>query len=434
MVNIFIKLAQMFRYLLYSLLLLFPGYLSAQVVMATTLPQCVGLAKSNFPLIQQQQLLSKATNLTIQNLQKGWLPQVGVTAQATYQSAVIQLPVDIPIVTIEPPSKDQYRLTLDLQQPLYDGGAIKSQKEIQHLNNETEQQKIEAELYKVREKVTQLYLSVLLLSEQLKLTDLLKADLQTKIAKVTAGIENGVVLPSNLATLQAEMLKADQKTLELLWAKKASVQMLALLTNQNLTETTVFEQPDTTIPNYGNVPEFYRPELAVISAQQKQTQAQGLLIKAKNRPKLGLFATAGYGRPGLNQLKNEFDFFLIGGVRANWQLSGLYTRKKEQQLLQINRQSLDVQKDVFLLNSSIQLQQAQTDIEKLLSLLEKDDEIVALRTKIKSTASAQLENGVISASDYVTELNAQNQAEENRSIHRLQLLQAKMNYLLITGQ
>lgn len=416
------------------LLVLFTISVVAQPVSSITLPECVGLAKSNFPLIKQQQLLSKATNLTIQNLQKGWLPQIGINAQASYQSAVTELPVDIPIVTIEPPANDQYRFSLELQQTLYDGGAIKSQKELQHLNNETEQQKIEVELYKIREKVSQLYFAVLMLDEQLKLTDLLITDLNTRKNKVQAGVDNGVLLPTNLTILDAELLKVDQKVLELQWARRANIQMLSLLTNQKFTDETVFIQPEITLNTVSSTAQIYRPELGLFAAQQKFTGTQLQLIKAKNRPKLGLFATAGYGRPGLNQLKNAFDVFFIGGVRANWQLSGLYTRKKEEQLLRINTESIAIQQEVFLLNSNVQLQQAQTEIEKILALLLKDSEIVTLRQKIKNTASVQLENGVITASDYITELNAENQAAQNLAIHQIQLLMAKMNYHLITGE
>lgn len=177
-----------------------------------------------------------------------------------------------------------------------------------------------------------------------------------------------------------------------------------------------------------------RPELKLYTEQENLIGQQDKLIHAKNQPKASLFAQAGYGRPGLNMLKNEFAFYSIGGLRFAWSLGGLYTKKKEKEQVQVNKKIVEVQKETFLLNTNAQLRQQQAEIDKLQQLIRSDEEIIALRITVTEAAKAQLENGVITANDFLKEVNAEDQARQALITHRVQLLQSQINYQTILGK
>jgi outer membrane protein TolC len=405
---------------------------AAQEISMLSLEKAYTQAQQNYPLIKQRDLITQTSTITIENLARGFLPQAVFNGQATYQSEVTQVKVPIPGVVIEPLNKDQYRLVAEVSQLLYDGGAIRQQKNIQQLNAAAEQQKIEVELYKLRERINQLFLGVLFLDDQLTQVDLIKTDLNSGIRKVEAQVKNGVAFKSNLNVLKAELLKTDQREIELKASRKALIDVLGLFMHQPLPENTLLQKPTLSAPVTGAG--ILRPELTLFSAQEKLILGQIKLIDAKNLPKASLFAQGGYGRPGLNLLKNDFAFFYTAGIRFNWSMSGWYTQKKEKQLVEINRKTIDIQKETFLLNTHTQLQQQQSEITKLELLIAKDNEIIDLRNKIKEASRAQLENGVITANDYLRELNAEDQARQLLIIHQTQLLQARINYQTISGK
>jgi outer membrane protein TolC len=387
-----------------------PAQVKAQDSTVLTLEKAYQLAREHYPLIKQRLLVSRNTALALQNISKSWLPQASLSGQATYQSDVPGIPVKIPGFDIEQPSKDQYRITAEVNQLLYDGGSAAAQKNVQQASSKVELQRAEVDLYKVKERINQLYLGILLLDEQLKQTELVKKDIQRGIKRVEAQVQYGTAFRSNLLTLQAELL--------------------SVYVNQPLRETVQLQKPVWDQPVSAAI---NRPELALFQYQDSLLHVQKQLINARNRPRTSLFVQGGYGRPGLNMLKNEFEFFYIGGLRLNWSLGNLYTARKEKEMLAINQQMLGVQKDVFLLNTNAQLSQQQAEIQKLEALIATDREIIAVRQQVKEAAHAQLQNGVITASDYLSEVNAEDQARLTLIAHELQLLQARIDYQTIAG-
>ena len=390
------------------------------------------MAQQNYPLIKQRDLLKQTTSLTIDNLSKGFLPQFSLSGQVTYQSEVTGVTIPISGISITPVNKDQYKLLADVNQLVYDGGVIKVQKQVLQLNEEAEQQKVEVELYKLKERINQLFLGVLYIDEQLKQANLIKTDLLTGMTKVEAQINNGVAFKSGLNVLKAELLKADQRTIELKASRKGLTDVLGLFINQVLPEDVKLEKPVSDVSVLLN--EIQRPELKLFSMQEKLIGGQFKLIDSRNKPKASLFLQGGYGKPGLNLLKNEFAFFYTTGLRFNWQFGGLYTQKKEKKIIELNQKTVDVQKEIFLLNTNTQLKQQQSEINKLEKLISSDKEIIDLRIKVKDAAKAQLENGVITANDYLREINAEDQARQSLITHTVQLLQAQINYQTITGK
>jgi outer membrane protein TolC len=388
------------------------------------------MAQKNYPAIKQKELVKQTALLTIENLQKIFLPQVAVGGQATYQSDVTKVSIPVTGFSIEPLSKDQYKLVADVSQLVYDGGLVRQQKAAQQLNAQVEDQQVAVELYQLRSRISQLYISILYMDEQLKQAELVKSDLQAGIDKVQALLNNGVAYKSDLDLLHAELLKADQRSIELQATRKGLLATMSLFLGQPLEETTILEIPS---PPAHLDTAVIRPELQLYRDQSALLQQQHKLIQAKNRPKASLFVQGGYGRPGLNMLKNEFAFYYLGGLRLNWSLGGLYTRKKEQELVEVSRKMIEVQKETFLLNTNSQLKQQQAEIDKWRQLVASDDAILALRSSVKAAAKARLDNGVMTANDYLREVNAEDQARQAKIAHELQLLQAQINYQTIAG-
>jgi outer membrane protein TolC len=411
--------------------LLFTLSVQAQDNNRLTLQQAYQLAQQNYPMIKQKELVRQTATLNIENISKGFLPQLNISGQATYQSEVTSVPVKIPGMEIESPSKDQYKIQAELSQLVYDGGNTSAQKNIQKVNALVEDQKAEVELYKVKERINQFYLGILLIDEQLKQVELVKKDVQLGINRVEAQVKNGTAFRSSQLTLEAELLKNDQRAIELKANRKGLVDVLALFINRSLPANVQLEQPVTVTTIQQE--RIARPELRLFSYQDSLFKVQNQLISARNRPRTSLFVQGGYGRPGLNMLKNEFDLFYIAGVRLNWGLGGLYTAKKERELLSVNQRMVNVQKDVFLLNTNTALKQQQSELDKLQQLIQSDQQIITIRTQVKDAANAQLANGVITASDYLREVNAEDQARLSLITHQLQLLQAQINYRTLAG-
>jgi outer membrane protein TolC len=414
------------------ILLLLPLLIRAQQPSALTLTKAYELAQQNYPLIKQRDLLKQTAGINIDNLSKGFLPQFSISGQASYQSDVTQVNISIPGVKITPPSKDQYKIVADVSQLIYDGGIIKEQKNLQQLNDNAEQQKIEVELYKIKERINQLFLGVLYIDEQLKQLELVKADINIGIKKTEALVNNGVSFKSNLNVLKAELLKNDQRTIELQASRKGLTDVLGLFINQTLPENIVLEKPvaENTILNS----EIQRPELKLYTIQENLLNGQYKLIDSRNKPKASAFLQSGYGRPGLNMLNNDFALFYITGLRLNWNLGGWYTKKNDKQLIDINKKSVEVQKEIFLLNTNTALKQQEAEVNKLKQLIAKDNEIIELRSSVKEAAKAQLENGVITANDYLREVNAEDQSRQSLITHNVQLLQSQINYQTISGK
>lgn len=388
-----------------------------------TIREAYQLARKNYPMIRQHGLIEKTRDYSVSNAAKGYLPQFTVQGQATYQSAVTEfkLPVSIPGVEFPTISKDQYKVYGELNQTIYDGGNVRTQVRSHEANAQVESQKLEVELYKLNERVNQLFFGVLMLDEQLRQNDLLKKDINLGIRKVQALIDNGTAFKSNANTLKAELLKADQRTIDLNASRKAYLEMLGLLTGQSLGESAELEKPANLVAGS----DINRPELRLYDAQNRSLDIQSQLLDVRNRPKLNFFFQGGYGRPALNILSNGFDPYYITGVRLNWSLSGLYTIKKDRELIRNNRDAIQLQKETFLFNTNLTAKQQNAELDRFSQLLTTDDEIITLRESIKTTAAAQLENGVINTNDFLREVNAEDQARLTKILHGIQLLMSQ---------
>ena len=394
-----------------------------------TLESIIEKANSNYPLIKQKGYLEQNRNFNLAALNRAYLPQISINGQATYQSDVTEIPIkiNIPGFSIDPLSKDQYKVVADVNQILFDGGKIHQQKNLTRASELVEQEKVNAEMQKMREKVRQLYLGVLMMDEQLKQVDLIENDLQNGINKMQSAVKNGTALRSHLAVLQAEKHKNNQRKTELSSTRNTLLKTISLFTGSTIDDKSKFISPLSSL----QVQESFlirRPELKVFEAQEKFTDTQKKLLGVKSLPRLSLFGQGGYGKPGLNMLLNEFDWFYIAGARLQWNLGELYSLSAERKSNAISKSSIQVQKEIFLLNASITAEQYRNDITKYKLLISEDNEIVDLRNEIMKASKAQLDNGVITSSDYIREMNAADQARQNLLLHQLQLIQTVLDY------
>ncbi len=424
----------MTRLLLFLLLYAYASTVTAQTVDNITLDDCYKWSADNYPLAKQRGLIKQNNTLTINTLEKNMLPQIELNAQGSYQSEVTQFSLDIPGVKGPTPlSKDQYKATLDVKQLIWDGGVIGLQKKVLNAAEQVETQRIEVETAKLKERVNALYFNVLQVDANVGIIKILKKDLAARKVKAEAAVLNGVALKRDILTIEVEDLKADQRITELQSARSAAVRMLGLLTGKVLSENTVFERPILRGSDIGL--QIDRPELKLFDLQKSLIDKQLDINALKNFPRIIAFGTAGYGRPGLNFLKNEFSPYALAGVSFKWNLTDFYSKtlKNDLQIIRNNAQVVDIQRDLFLLNTKSVMEQQSAEIQKWEKLIATDRQIVSLRGKIKDSATAQVENGTLTTNDYLTELNAESQARLNLELHQLQLLLAQINLKTTTN-
>lgn len=411
-------------------ILIFLTSLSAFSQQVLTLETCYDLAEKNYPLARQTDLLAQKSIAEINAIKKERLPKLDLNAQATYQSDVIKFPLDLPNMSIEAPNKDQYRATLDANQLIYNGGIIGANTKLKEAELQTQQQQIAVNLYTLRTRINQNYFSILLFQEQIKLLASKMEQLEARLKEIKTGVKYGAILPSYEQVLQAEILKLEQQITETDFDRAKALQNLGALLSQELDNNTIL-----TIPNDDFLVEITseRPELQLFALQENQMETSKDLISKANYPKVLGFAQAGYGNPGLNMLDNSFQEFYILGLKVNWNLLDWGKIKEQKQSVEISKEILITEKETFVLNNSIQLKDADSDIAKYQAMLPKDIEIISLREQVLKAATSQFKNGAIPSSEYITELNNLYESKITKELHQIKLSLAKANYRLIQG-
>jgi outer membrane protein TolC len=398
-----------------------------------TLDTCYTLARQQYPLIKQLDLIEKTKDYNVSNAARGYLPQLNVNGQGTYQSAVTEIPINFNFngIKISIPTLSQYQFNVhgEVDQTIYDGGMIKQQKRLQEANAGIQTQNIDVELYALRDRVNQIYFGTLLIDAQIKQNELTQKDLQNSIDKMQANVTNGTALQSSLDELQAEIMQQQQNEITLKSSRKAYMDMLSIFINRKLNDSTMLVTPN----NVAVSDSIRRPELSFYDAQKKNDDVQDKLLNVGNRPKFSFFFQGGYALPGLNAFDINPAWYYITGFRLSWSLGGFYTLKNQRQLLAIDRQGLDIQKEDFVFNTKISLRQQSADMIKLGQLINKDNDIIAKRTAVKNSAKVQMDNGAMTVHDYISELDAEDEAKQNLLIHQVQLLMDEYNYQNTSG-
>ena len=391
-----------------------------------TIEECYALAEKNYPLAKQINLLQQKSTYEIDALNKAKLPKIDLNAQATYQSDVIGLPTTLP--GVESLNKDQYRATLDVNQLLYNGGMIAANTKLKEAQTLTQQQQVEVNLYQLKSRINYSYMMILLWQDQRELLITKQNTIHSKIREVKSGVKNGAILPASEQVLEAELLKLEQALTENSFQRIKEIQNLSSLTTTTIAENAVLERPITAFKANGT-----RPEIKFFDLQQDQIEASKNIIAKSNSPKLNAFGQAGYGNPGLNMLNNSFEDFYIVGLKLNWNVLDWNKSKTDKQALDIAKEVVATEKETFETNNQMQLNELQSEISKIEIIIKTDSQIIHLREKVVQSFDSQLQNGVITSSDYITELNQLFDAKTNQKVHQTQLELAKINYQTIKG-
>lgn len=401
------------------------------ITQPVTLQTCLNNAVKNSPLNKQNKINSEISVLQQNNIFAGKLPQMNLNGQVTYQSAVTELPIKVPGFSAPEIPKLQYKITMDANQLIYGGNSIAYQKEIEDINLNINQINNETELYQLRERVNQLYFNILLSQANKLVIEQTIADLKLRHSKLLAGEKNGIVLHSSVQIMEAEILKAEQRLIEVSEGKQALISTLNVITGETYSETTIFAEPESDI----DLSTFLnkRPEYRTFDAMIQKLDASTKLITARDLPKVYGFGTAGFGRPGLNMFKEEADFFYMTGIKVTWNFYNWHLSDRERKIVNLNAEILENRKASFNLNTQSVVQQYLRDIEKTSSLLKSDMEIIQLRESVKKSVATQLENGTISVTEFILEQIACEQAYMQKNYHKIQQLQAKWLYKAATG-
>ena len=414
---------------------LLPFYLFTLLPLsAQTLDECQQAAERNYPLIRQYGLIEKTTQLTVANIQKGWLPQVSASAQATLQSDVMTWPNEMKGmlgqmgVNFEGLKKDQYKIGLDVQQTVFDGGAIKSQKEIARHQGEVQRAQNEVNLYYVRKRVNEMYFGLLLIDEQIQLNMDLQEVFSANEKKLTSMLKGGTAAESDYQNVKAERLNVVQQMTGLQAQRQALVRMLSAFCGIEVKEVV---KPNSQLSIVNSQLEGQRPELRVIDAQLKLADAQEKALDVALMPKLGVFAQGYYGYPGYNMfedmLQHRFSWNGMVGARLTWNIGGLYTHKNDKAKLNVQRETFNVQRETFLFNNNLEQIQQNENIERYRKLMADDDEIITLRSSIRKAAESKLSHGIIDVNDLVKEINNENAAKVQQTMHEIQMLKEIYN-------
>lgn len=385
-----------------------------------TLEECRQKTRDNYPLVTRYSLIEKTKEYNLSNASKGCLPQFSLSAKASYQSDVTEIPVKISGVDIKGLPKDQYQVMLELKQNIWDGGEVRSKREMVLASSDVEREKLNVDMYVLNERVDQLFFGILLLDEQLIQNSLLQEDLERSYRQVDAYMENGIASQADLDAVKVEQLNTRQRRIELEALRQAYLQMLSLFVGEELTEETKLVKPFG--GEFSALSEIRRPELSWFDAQNNQLGIQEETLKTRYMPHFGLFVQGAYGNPGLNMLKDEFSPFYIAGLRLSWNFGSLYTLRNDKKVIANSRQQVQANRDVFLFNTRLQATQQNSDILSMRKKMRDDEEIIRLRTNIRLAAEAKVANGTLTVTDMLREITSENMARQTKALHEIQLL------------
>ena len=390
----------------------------------TTLDECISLAFENYPQVQEMSLIEKTKDLDLKNAAFAWIPQLNISGKATWQSQVVEMPFEMPGMEFNIPH-DQYGLTADITQQIWDGGASHSKKELAEAGAEVKKGQLETSLWSLRSRVENIYLGIILIDKQMALNDLLRESLERSRSEVKSLVEKGVALSTDMDQLGVNILSCLQQRASLEADRNSYVRLLSLMTGKDLQGVELIAPTEALSYMEEGEPDFSdRPEMSLYSAQLKQNDIQLRQLNTLISPKLNLTFQAGYGRPGMNMLSGDFSGYCVAGLKLQWNIGALYTRSNDIHKLKADARRIELTRQSFLMNSSIEAEQKNNAILKARDVLERDTEIIELRQKISHSSEKQYHEGTIKMNDYLSMLDEEYKARANESLHEIQLMMA----------
>ena len=421
------------------ILVFLPGsfVLKAQKIM--TLKECYEKAATANALAGEKTGYSDISKLKDENLVKGWLPTLDANGSLIYNSSVLDmssvlgsLPIPGIAGAIKPLPNEQYKITVDVNQVIYDGGAIKGSRALEKADLSINEKQTETDLYKLRGQINSYYFNILLLTRQKELLNNYLEIIQKRIASMQSGIINGAILKSDADVLTSEKIKIEQQLAENEILKTSFLKNLSDLTGNQIEGSTVFMLPTFS----GELSsELSRPELQLFDLRKEQLAAGMKVIDSKRMPKAYGFATFGYGNPpGSNFFKNVFAPYYIIGASIKWNIFDWNKSKNERQVISLQQVIIDNRRNDLTDNLKRLLETKNSEITSLKALIESDSELISIRKRITASAESQYQNGTITATEYLNELNSERQAVINSEIHKINFSMTRIEYLNISGR
>lgn len=397
-----------------ALLMLAPLTAHAQL----TLDRCHEKARANYPLIKQLRLVEQSRDYTLANAATGWLPQVRLSAQASYQSDVTSLPIQLPGVDVPTLAKDQYSVNLEVSQSVYDGGRITASKAAERAEANVQQAQTNVTVYQIQSRVDDMFFGILTIDDKLAQNKLLQEDLALAMQAVTSLVKGGMANQTDVDAVEVEQVNAKQEECSLLTTRNTYLRMLALFIGETNTASMELQRPE--MPRLNGAGE--RPELLLYGAQAQQVDEQRKVLDAEMRPRFNVFVTGGYGRPGLNMLKDKFDFYYKVGATLSWNLSAFYTKKNSLRKLETQKAMIETNRSAFLLNNQLDDVNTNGTIANLKEQIARDEEIVALRTNLRTATAKKVEQGTETVNEMMRQINAVSRAKLTQAMHQTLLL------------
>ncbi|MFT5749963.1 MAG: outer membrane protein TolC [Ancylomarina sp.] len=398
-----------------------------------SLEKCQIEVQKNFPLIKGKVLLNQASQLNIENLKIANLPRLYANGQVSYQSDVTG--ISFPGMSTPKAPKDRYALNLDVEQLIYDGGKTKHRVDVEKKSSEVEIQNLEIQMYQLRERVNTAYFGIQLVRKNKEVLLDKQKTISKRIKQVKSSVENGAVLPANLKILESELLLIQQQFMELNTHEMSSFNVLSQLMghqidlNTKLKEFTIEEKLKPQI----RIDSKNRPEYKWYASQQSLLDSQNELLKKDRSPVVTGFGQVGYGNPGYNQLEDKFDTYYMFGAKISWNIFDWKSNRRKQKAITLKKDLLVSKELSFIQNQLIEIGQESNEINKFEILLEQDSAIIGLQEEISKSSASQLDNGVITSSDYLEDLNKEIQSKLNKEYHSIQLQQSLAEYKRIQG-
>lgn len=394
------------------------------------LEQCKEMARKHYPAIRQYDLISQSQDYNMSNVSKAWLPQVSLSAQATYQSDVARWPdqfesmlaaqgLDMPGLR-----QDQYKVQIDIQQTIWDGGKSKAEKTLTESETQQSLRAADVEMYALDNRIDNLYFGILLLQEQKRQVEDMIARLQNNLDYVNALVDNGVAMQADADAVEAQMLSSGQTLHQIKSSEESFRKMLELFIGDSL-GTATLSLPQTHQLMFA---ESQRPELMLFDSQIKVLEAKNQMLNVALTPKFALFAQGYYGYPGLNMFENmmssRWSLNGIVGIRMSWNISSFYTDKTSRKQIRNAIDRVKMQKDIFSFNNRLQAEQDDAEIRRIKAVLADDDRIVRLRQNVREASEARLQEGAIDMNDLLTKISDESAAMIARSTHEIELVKA----------
>lgn len=421
------------KILIITLLILIPLNASAQSPPeSVSLQEVYRQVESSYPLLEKKEIQVKVTDLKDKIARSGLFPEIQVNARASYQSEVTEVPFAAQGAMPYELSKDHYNFSIDFTQPLYDGGLTNARRKLETGRGKVEDAGVDTEMWKIRKLAEQVYFGILNLQKRKESVELLIDDIKEQLSSIRTKIENGVLLPGNGLVMEAELLRIQQQKIELVYEVESAFEVLSEITGKQISPNTNLQRPEIS-NEYFAVSENYRPELDLFDAKVNTLGLEQQLTTSEGLPKISAFAKGAYGRPGYNVFENDLHPYWMVGVQAQWSFRNWNNAGKKSEILELQKKKIEVDKEVFLKGMRSEVSRAEGKIQQLREQIELDQAVLELRKKVVEEKAYQLNEGIITSTEYLTELNSEARARMNLELRRIQLVQSRIEFLTIKG-